>query len=292
MEKIKFKNRHGNEFFISLNNPSTTNAIVVVAHGAMEYFQRYSNFSEYLETYNIKVVGYDHIDHGSRQDLNSDSIYFANSKGYQLLMDDLEDVSLWAYQNLEKKPIIIFSHSMGSIIARGLSINTKFNYDGIILCGSLHPSKPLTFLGLNMAKLSSKFNKKGYSKFLNKLVFGKLEDILSYNQENVENYRNDPFCGKPFSNQAVVDLLSLVSMIIEESNIEKMLKTKYFIISGKEDKLSDNNKQLIKLMNEMDIAHLSYQHKFYPNMKHEILNETYNEGVYDDIVKFCLSLNK
>lgn len=292
MEKIKFKNRYNNEFYLNVNNPTKTNAILIIAHGAMEYFGRYTEFSKYLESNNIKVVGYDHISHGTRQDLDSNAIYFGKNKGYQLLIDDLEDVSLWAYQNLEKVPIIIFAHSMGSLIARGLSIQTKFNYDGIILCGSLHPKKTITFLGLNMAKLNSKINPKGSSNVLNKLVFGKLDSVLSYNEENIEKYHNDPFCGKPFSNTAVVDLLSLVSIIIHEANIEKMLKTNYFIVAGKEDPFSENNKQLIALMSEMDIARLNYKYKFYPNMKHEILNEKNNQVVYDDIVKFCLSMNK
>lgn len=292
MEKIVFENRYGFEFDLIVNNPKRINAILVIAHGASEHYKRYEKLATYLETHDIKVIGYDHLSHGSRQDPDNSYVYFGDCEGQQTLIDDLEDVCLWAYQHSQRVPIILFGHSMGSLIARGLSIQTKLNFDGIILCGSLHPKKQVTLAGLGLAKIITKINRKGYSKILNKLAFGNLDTSLSYNCENVDEYKKDKRCGQPFSNQAIVDLLTLVYQVSDEENIEKMLKTKYYIIAGKDDAFSSNTKQLITLMNEMDIARLDYQYKFYPNMRHEILNEKYNEGVYDDILKFCLSLNK
>lgn len=291
MEKVMFKNRYGFEFELYVNNPAKVNAVLVVAHGASEHFQRYQRLANYLEKHNIKVVGYDHLSHGSRQQSDKPYIYFGDYDGSQTLISDLEDVCLWTYQQDPFVPLILFGHSMGSLIARGLSMQTKLIFDGIILCGSIHPKKQMTIAGLTLAKTLAKFKKQGVSKLLNRIVFGNLENSISYNQENIDKYTQDKKCGQPFSNQALVDLLTLLNQIIDEENIEQMLKTKYFIISGKEDPFSNNTRQLITLMNEMDIARIEYRHKFYPNMRHEILNEKFNEQVYDDILKFCLSLN-
>ncbi|MDF9867014.1 alpha-beta hydrolase superfamily lysophospholipase [Bacilli bacterium PM5-3] len=286
MDSNIIKTRDNNDMKLYIFKAENEIASVIIAHGASEHIYRYEEFAKYLCEKGISVYGYNHFGHGDNKFKEIDHVHFGDKDGYQKLINDLEDVCLNVYQRSDK-PLFVFGHSMGSLIARGFSIKTKLMVDGIILCGSLHPSKMIINSGLTLAKAQTKiFSKKGISKLLNKMAFGTLENRLSYNKDNVEEYKNDSDCGAYFSNQAIVDLLSLMKIITDEKEIAKMLKTNYFIISGKDDPFSDKTKQLINFITELDINHLDNEHIFYPGMMHEILNEDNRKIVFDDVVDF------
>lgn len=260
-------------------------AVIVLCHGASEHIERYQDFARFLNENNISVYGYNHPGHGPNRP--QDSVYFADKDGDKLLIDTLEDVILYTYQHNADIPIYLLGHSMGSLITRAFCINTKLVIDGVIICGSLNPSNKSISSGSALASTLAKLTgKKRANKLVNKIAFGKLEDTLSYNMDNVKNYIEDKHCGMLFSNQAIVDLLKITKKVVNPINVKKMIDTDYFIISGKADPFSDGTNQLYDLMHNMNKGKLNYEYKFYDNMKHEILNETDNHIVYSDVLDF------
>ena len=267
-------------------------AVVVLVHGASEHIDRYKEFAEYLVNNNITVYGYNHLGHGENKHADVRGVYFEDNKGEETLVNDLEDVCLYVQAN-NNCPLFVFGHSMGSLIARGFAVKTTLKVKGIILCGSLHPSKLIVKSGLGYAKVRANISgKKDISRSLNKMAFGSFNERISYNKDNVRDYANDPNCGLYFSNQAIVDLLSLIDFITTEGNIKKMIKTDYLIISGADDPFSDKTKQLNAFMNCLNKNNIIFKHKFYREMKHEILKEKGKQEVFADVVNHIESVLK
>ncbi|MDL2211441.1 alpha/beta hydrolase [Erysipelotrichaceae bacterium OttesenSCG-928-M19] len=286
IEKI-IKNRFNREIVLYCWQVEKPQAVLVLAHGASEHIHRYAKFAQYLKEQGIMVIGYNHLGHAENKIELKEGVFFAQENGHQLLVSDLEDVCLFAYQQYTDLPLIVMGHSMGSLIVRNWAIKSKLLVDGLIICGSLHPSPTLIKSGLLFAKAQIKlFGKYHLSNILNKIAFGSLEKRISYNQENVINYKNDPECGQQFSNQAIYDLMQLMNDIIDDNKIKQSLKTKYFIISGSDDPFSNKTKQLDLYLNSLKRYGFNYSYKFYQNMKHEILNEENKEIVFEDIVAF------
>lgn len=282
------RTRDNCEIIVSEFKASKTKAIFIIVHGASEHFKRYYDFASFLQKNNILCAGYDLLGHGINRDEKAKGIYFASENGEKKLVNDLEDVVLHYYTHYPKIPIFIFGHSMGSLILRSFAINTRLLVDGIILCGSLQPSDNKIKNGLRLAKIITKLKgKKNVSKLLNSMTFSKnIEKTLSYDNANINNYQKDQYCGDYFTNQAIVDLVTMTKEVIDVNNIRKMLNTNYYIISGKDDPFSDKTKQLEKYINILDISNFQYQYKFYDNAKHEILNEKLKDEVHDDILTF------
>ena len=293
MVKKQMLNRHQHEMTLVCWEVENPQAIMVISHGASEHIYRYGKLARYLNEQQIMVYGYNQLGHGDNIVKDINGVFFDDTNGATYLVDDLEDVCLTAYQQYPNIPLIVFGHSMGSLIVRAWSFRTRLMVDKIIICGSLNPKKTLVDFGFLLAKLETKFlGKYHISKLLNGLAFGSLEKQISYNQDNINKYKNDQNCGKCFSNQAIVDLLKIIKAVEIEKNIAKMLKTKYYFISGQDDPFSDRTKQIQVLMKLLDKYNIDYTYKFYEGMKHEIINEINSEIVYQDIVKSINEIKK
>lgn len=264
-------------------------AVLILTHGASEHIQRYDLFAKYLADNNVSVYGYNHLGHKEYKFENHKGVHFGKKDGAKILVDDLEDFSYRIYQEHPDLPLFIMGHSMGSVILRNLLIKTRLNFDGAIICGSVNPSANILKSGRSLAKFfTSVFGKEAYSKKLNLMVFSHPRKTLSHNKDNIDAYRNDEYAGMMFSNKAIIDLLDLTANAANPKNIANMSKTNYFIISGADDPFSKKTKDLQPFIEVLQ-ANNEVEYKFYEKMKHEIINETDREVVFDDILNFIKS---
>ena len=126
--KIKMKNYNLNK--------ENLKAIVIILHGMIERKDIYTEFAEYLASKNYGVVTYDHIGHGDSVNNEDERGFFANEKGYELLIEDLK----YVIKEVKKfnLPIFLFGHSMGSLISRySVATSDKREIDGLILSGTI-----------------------------------------------------------------------------------------------------------------------------------------------------------
>lgn len=261
-------------------------AILILVHGASEYVQRYDAFANYLANNNISVYGYNHLGHREYKFENHKGIHFGKENGAKILVDDLEDFAYRVYQENPDLPLFVMGHSMGSLIVRNLLIKTRLNFDGAIICGSVNPTMSTIKGGQTLVKFfTGVFGKEAYSKKLNNMVFSTPNKTLSYNSENVDKYQKDEYAGMMFSNKALLDLFELSVNAVKPVNVEKMLQTNYFIISGADDPFSKKTKDLEPFINLLKNNH-KVDYRFYEKMKHEIINEDNREVVYQDILGF------
>ncbi|MDR1782355.1 MAG: lysophospholipase [Bacilli bacterium] len=287
MKEVIIKNRNNRNINLVCYEVDNPKAIIILVHGASEHIKRYEELAIFLNKYQINVYGYDHLGHGINLNKELNNIYFNDGNAHIDLITDLEDVCLHVYTHNTSLPLFVFGHSMGSLIVRGLAILTRLNIDGMIICGSMNPNIKTINSGLILASLITKLEgKKRASKLLNKIAFGSLEKRISYNQDNINKYKLDNCCGLLFSNKAIIDLLELTKLVSDKANICLMSKTKYFFISGEDDKFSDNTKQVQEVIDYMKTNCFDVQYKYYANARHEILMEASKEEVMNDIVNF------
>ena len=261
-------------------------ANVIIVHGASEYIDRYNKISSYLNDNMINTFGYNQISHGEYIDNNRKNIFFSEENADKLLVKNLEDI-VKKVTNINSLPIYIIGHSMGSLVARAFAINNNYQVKGIVLSGTLNPPIITINSGLRFAKIITKINgKKNVSKLLNNLAFGNIAQRLSYNKKNINVYLKDSKCGAKFSNQAIIDLLALTKYVCNYKNIKNMLKTNYLVISGDNDKFSNNSKQLTSLIKIMKKSEHNVDYMIFKKMKHEIFNEDEYLKVFVTIKEF------
>lgn len=284
------------DFCSEIENP---NLILQICHGMQEHIFRYENFAKFLGENGVKVVGMDNRGHGATGDVMGIMGHISDEKGYEKLPEDVRDLNKYLRGKYPNAKLVIFGHSMGSIIVRNF-LNKYSNYvDGAILCGTTGLFNKSHRFGLMLGKLITKISgNRRKLKFINKMPFKKYNekinnpstvfDWLSTDKAVVEKYVNDKYCGFNCTNSFYVDLLTMTKNMSNPKNIDNIVKTlPIFFISGSMDPVGDYEKGVIESYELFKDLGLGYtQVELYSGMRHEILNEVGKEEVYNDILKF------
>ena len=269
-------------------------AVVVVVHGMQEHKERYDEFAKYLENKNIGVILYDLPGHGQSGKIE-DRGYFGEPDGWGNLVKSSVDMVNLAKEKFPGKPIVYLGHSMGTMVARTFLQNNDGLIDAMILSGAPCYSGAAG-LGKVLASLNGMvLGKKHQSKMLTNLATGSFSsavknpktklDWLSYNEENVQNYFNDPDCGVPFTAQGYYDLFDGMQRM---HNVSAFKVTKpnlpIYFFAGEEDPCIGGEKGFNDSIDTLKKAgYQDISQKLYPHMRHETLNETGRGEVYGDV---------
>jgi len=302
MKTFTFKSSDNENIFVYKWMPDNNlqpKAILQIAHGMAEHATRYNEFAEELIKHNFIVYANDHRGHGQTAKSVNEQGFFATKNGWNLVVEDM-----FLLTNLIKKenpniPVFLLGHSMGSLLTRTYIIKYQNNVNGIILSGTSGEKGML----IKSAKFLSKIltitqGKQTPTNLMNNMSFGKFNDKfkpnrtpfdwLSTNNENVDNYIADPFCGAIFSTQFFNDLSSGVDFINKKENILKIeKKLPILMISGEDDPVGNFTKgvkMVYNTYNELGINNIEV--RFYKNFRHEILNETNRKQVFADIIEW------
>jgi len=275
-------------------SPDKPKASILILHGMAEHHNRYLAFSQYLADSGFDVYLYDHRGHGYDTKL-SDLGFFAENRGYKLVTEDVIEISKYIEANNRSNKLILFGHSMGSLIARNV-IQAYDKYTGVILSGTAYPSKILINSGLLVTSLVKKIKgPKHISPFLSNLIFGgknytKLSertafDWLSRSHQAVGAYIHDAYCGFICTASFYNDLMKLTANAANK-NLIQSTKTDLpmFIISGDKDPVGGYGKdikRLLSLYKKLGFTKIAY--KIYPECRHELINELNKEEVFNDI---------
>ena len=186
---------------------------------------------------------------------------------------------------------------MGSIISRNLLQTESVNYEKAILSG--YPNyQPAAKLGILLAKMVKKFKGGTYnSKLLSDISVGSFNskikkprtklDWLSYNEDNVDKYIQDPYCGHQFLASAFLDLFTFLNNMSKVKSYKYVNSIPLLLLRGADDpcvggdKGSQNSINTLTKAGFEDIIEIKYEH-----MRHEILNEDNKDEVIKDIIDF------
>ncbi len=268
--------------------------IIQISHGMAEHKERYYDFMNYLAKNGYICVIHDHRGHGASVKQKQDLGYFY-SEDINYIVDDLYQVTEFIKNKYKGLEVILFSHSMGTLVARNYLKKYDLAIKKIILCGPPTENK-LADLGILIAKISKIFKKDNTSnKFLNKLTFGnynkgnKIEnEWICSNVETVEKYNKDELCGYIFTTNGFINLFKMMKQAFNKQNWKlENRDLDILVIAGKDDPVIQSEEKfngLIKFLTE--IGYKNIESKLYEAKRHELLNEIENEKIYEDILKF------
>ena len=278
---------------------SKPRAVVQIAHGIAEHIDRYRPFMEFLADNGFVAAGNDHLGHGKSIRVPEEQGFFAEKDGWWRVVDDMDKLHDIMSKEYLELPYVLFGHSMGSFLTRTYLIKHPDKYDGVILSGTGHQSPALVLGGNAAASVMAKLNgAMGDGAKLDSLAFGtylsKIEnprtkfDWLSRDAEQVDKYIADPLCGFVGKIGLYRDMMQGIKFITNEKNIAQMNKEKpVYFMSGDGDPVGDYGKGVERAYKAFCDAGLhDVFMRLYPGGRHEMLNETNKEQVYQDILSW------
>lgn len=275
-------------------------AKVHILHGMAEHCDRYAAFAEYLNQQNIEVIAHNHRGHGDRITANQPQGHFANSNGWQLVLDDITTAQQAGNQEV---PLYLLGHSMGSFMARAWSVQHPHKLTGLLLAGSNQQQPALFYAARTLAKgLTLIQGKQHPSSIMNFLSFGSFNrafkpnqtefDWLCSDREVLDTYIADPNCGFLCTTQFWYDFMGGLSYVTSQQGLNELKKNlPVYVFGGDKDPVGQMGKGLVLLERALVKAgNNNVQLKIYPNARHEILNETNKEEVWQDLVEFLMGV--
>ncbi len=192
--------------------------------------------------------------------------------------------------------MVLLGHSMGSTFARQFMSEHGNALSAVILSGASGQPNALAQSGRLTARLERmRLGPRGHSKLIQSLTFDAFNkrfqpartkfDWLSRDPAEVDKYVADPLCGFSSSTQLWVDMLDAWSAIARSCEaVPKSLPI--YVISGTHDPVSAGTKALMPMLAQFRAAGLQVESKFYPEARHELLNETNREEVTRDLMRW------
>ena len=273
-------------------------AILQISHGMCEYIERYEDFIGFLSTQGILVCGNDHLGHGKSLPEPEGLGYFSSKDGASHLVEDLQSLKVLMNAKYPHLPYFMLGHSMGSFILRKYLSLYGEELDGAIISGTAGPN-PMALPGQWINTVMGLVKGDGYrSPFFNRLFFqgfntpfekeGLPFAWLSRDSHVVKSYAKDPLCNFTFTLNGFSNLLKLMSEVTKPSwpsSVPKDLPL--LLLSGTMDPVGNFGSGVEKTYGLLKSAGASdLTLKLYPDGRHEMLNETNREEVYQDIYKW------
>jgi alpha-beta hydrolase superfamily lysophospholipase len=274
--------------------------VVQIHHGLAEHGARYARFAQALSARGIAVINHDHRGHGWTTAPDAPDGVFAAKAGADKVMEDALAVEDHARKTWPDRPLIVFGHSMGGVIAmnhamaRGDALAGVAIWNANLALGSRASlmrfvlgleglfkarTDPALWLDALTFKAWGKQVKGGTSRY----------DWLSRISEEVQAYVDDPKCGQPASFSLWQDLIRLT----EQGEDEHRLRTvrtdlPIHLAAGGDDPATDKGKAVKTLSARLYNARFTdVTMRFDPIGRHETLNDTGREQAMEDFADWA-----
>lgn len=275
--------------------------IVQLVHGMSEYKERYIPFMEVLVNNGYACIIQDLRGHGKSVRSTADYGYMYEV-GTDGVLEDVLQLNTFVKEKLPKVPLIMFAHSMGTLIARNLLQKHDDIMDVLILSGA-----PCQNPAVKVAKLLATLQKKVYgarhiAKMLSALSFaaysskfakdGSAYSWISSEKAVVEAYDKDPACGFTFTLDGLSVLYDLLDRTFQKEGWAcTKPKLPILFLAGEDDPCIGNKEKFMKEVNFIkSVGYRNVQRVLYEGMRHEILNETQKQWVYDDVLSYLAKI--
>ena len=268
--------------------------VLQICHGMAEYLYRYRPFAEFLNAHGVLVCGIDHPGHGETEGQRG---FFAERDGWQYLIEANVECSRRMHEDAAAQgvPYVILGHSMGSFVARTIAAFHGECADAYIFVGTAGRN-PLLWLGRSVARVQKALcGPRHVSGLLQTLNFGPYNrgdwehrtnvDWVCSDPDVVDDYVADEGCGFAFTASAFYDLYSGLRVLQSEAWVQGLDPQKpYLLLAGDADPVGNRGKGVTEVYERMKAAGIAdVTLRLYPGMRHEILNETGKEEVYETV---------
>ena len=270
-------------------------AVLQIAHGMVEFIDRYEDFAKFLCDRGILVTGNDHLGHGGSVDSEDDWGYFGKD-GNTVLIEDMNKLTDITKELYPDKPYFLLGHSMGSFYARQYLMFYGSKLTGAIIMGTGMESLEKIKGGLLLCRMVALF--KGWrhrSKLINSIAFGTYNkqfepartrvDWLSKDEKLVDWYINEPRCSFVFTVDGYYNMFTGLTRLHDKKLLNQMPKQlPVFFVAGKDDPVGGFGKEVENSAKSfIDAGMMNVSMKLYPNDRHEIVYQDLYEWIIDNV---------
>jgi len=277
--------------------------VVQINHGIAEHAGRYGRFAEALSAAGFHVYAQDHRGHGRTQAPDAPLGSFGKGRSSDMLVADIAAVHKLIAERHPGLPVILFGHSMGSLIATRFMQRHSQRLAGAALwngnsSAGLAGRAAQAILAWERFRLGSD----APSRLLPKLTFGQWArqvrnrrtdfDWLSCDPEQVDAYIADPLCGFDPSVGMWRDVFELVFAAADKAKFAAMRRDLPINLVGGEDDPATLGGRAVRDM-EMRLRRIGFSNlvtRIYPQTRHESLNELNRNVIMADFIDWAVEV--
>lgn len=280
---------------VMIIEPDHPKGIIQFSHGMAEHKQRYMDVMQFCAENDFIGVIHDHRGHGDSVRCKDDLGYFYDESS-EAIVEDVAMITRVMKKRYPALPLILFGHSMGSLIVRNYMKKYDDLVDGLIVCGS--PSKNAAAgFAVGLVNLLKSF-KGDHNRcaLIDKIAFGSFNKGIQSTYEHawicsdesvVKAYEEDEKCGYLFTLNGYLNLFKLMKNTYSNGWQVKNPDVPVLFIAGSDDPCiisEEKFNQAVQFMQKCGYSNV--KSKLYEKMRHEILNETDKNIVYNDMIHF------
>ena len=273
--------------------------IVQIAHGVGEHAGRYKPIASLLQEQGYEVYANDHRVHGNSVKSKDLLGFYEGSNYFNDAVEDMHELTKIIQQEHSDRKVILFGHSMGSLLSREYVTKYGKDLDALVLSGTASFMKGLGTVGLAGANITKFFiGRKRSSSTLKSIFFSEFNkkfkpnrtkvDWISRDNNQVDLFESDPLRIEDFSTSVFIDILKGSKKINTHHTFEATPKDlPIYIFSGDKDPVGEMGKGIQKVANQYKKAGINdLTLKIYKGGRHEMLNEINKEEVEQDFINW------
>jgi len=270
-----FQNKDQNTLFYHewLPDDGNIRAVVLIVHGVHEHSGRYQHVAKVFTQAGLACYGIDHRGHGKS---GGTKVYFTDLGD---VVDDLRLLFDRVREQHPDKPVLIFGHSMGSLVS--LEFTLRYQQDvkalaltGTAITGEEAQPKWLLSLAQQAAKIIPRV----------RLSPSESPTILTTDQDQVLRFIADPLVDKGLWRIGTSVAMLQAGRAIRER--VHQLTLPILAYHGGDDKLTPSSgaTYLQEHAQSEDITI-----KIYPGLRHELVNEIGREEIIQEITDWLVA---
>lgn len=278
-DDLAFKTEDGLEIaYYRWRAPGKAAGIVQIAHGMGEHSWRYAHVAEALNDAGYHVFANDHRGHG-RSAPTRESLGDFGTGGWNALVADMVTLTRLARTREGRLPVVLLGHSMGSFAAQQYVLDNSDAIAGLVLSGSaavdklnIDPSREADLTAFNRAFEPARTQ----------------HDWLSRDPAAVDAYEADPLCGFGVNKRGLESMAAAAKRLTDPAALAQIRKDlPIYIFAGDKDPINHDLEWLKPVAERYRAAGIAnVTEKYYPDGRHEMLNETNRQEVIRDLVSW------
>ena len=268
-------------------------AVIQVLHGMSEHAGRYQRLADACTAAGYAVVAHDHRGHGEAAEPLG---HFADRDGWDRVIEDALAVNEAARALADRRPLLLFGHSMGSYVAQSQVMRAPGSADALLLSGSTWPKRIEVRVARLVASVGARLRgPRTPARLLDSMSFGAFNkgfapnrtpfDWLSRDPSEVDRYVADPLCGAPASHAFWRDLLGALLEISDAQGLARVpVGLPILITGGAQDPVGGARRLALLADAYRASGKTDVTLTLYPEGRHEMLNETNRDEFVADLL--------
>ncbi|MBR4744269.1 MAG: lysophospholipase [Oscillospiraceae bacterium] len=276
--------------------------VLQIAHGMVEFIERYDRFASFMASQGFYVVGNDHLGHGLSVTDENQYGYFAERDGNLCVIGDMHQLREDTAGKYPDVPYFLLGHSMGSFLVRQYIEDHGEGLAGAIVMGTGYQQAAALNAAIGLSAFLQKTRGGHYrSRMINNLALGSCNssfepartknDWLTKDEAIVDAYEANPLNQFMFTVNGYCNMFRGMRYAEDQKNLDRIPKgLPILVVSGENDPVGDFGKGpalVAESFRSTGIRDVTL--KLYPGDRHEILNELDRETVDRDLLQWIES---